>query len=134
MPHTHTGSACPHPCPQHTKLHTQCHIPLSQSHQVSPPELGLGSQPLLLKSLPIQPEMFFNHSLRKGMLPYSRFHIVFSCIEQLQLHATHFGKFCFHFYSVTDVFYFVLVMASQIHSSIKSGHLISKYMGFLKYL
>ena len=30
-------------------------------------------------------------------IPYSRLHIVFNCIEQLQLHATNSGKYFFHF-------------------------------------
>ena len=30
--------------------------------------------------------------------------IVFTCIEQLQLHATNSGKFSFHFYSITNIF------------------------------
>ena len=30
--------------------------------------------------------------------PYSRFHVVFSCIEQLKLHATNSDKFSVHFY------------------------------------
>ena len=34
----------------------------------------------------------------------SRFYIVFSSIEQLQLHAANSDKFSFHFYSVTDIF------------------------------
>ena len=34
----------------------------------------------------------------------SRFHIVFGCIEQLQLHAANSDKLSFHFYSVTDIF------------------------------
>ena len=66
-------------------------------------------------------------------IPYSRPLVVFNYIEQLQLHGTNSGKFTFHFYSITNIFYF-LVMTCQIHLLIKSRHLISKSMGFLKYL
>ena len=45
-------------------------------------------------------------------IPYSRFFVVFSCFEQLQLHATNSCKFSFHFYSVTNIFKFPLV---QLH-------------------
>ena len=37
-------------------------------------------------------------------MPYSRFHIVFNCTEQLQLHVTNSGKFSSHFYSITNIF------------------------------
>ena len=39
-----------------------------------------------------------------AFISYSRFYIVFSFIEQLQLHATNSGKFSFNFYSVTNIF------------------------------
>ena len=42
----------------------------------------------------------------------SRFQTVFSCIEQLQLHATNSGKFSFHFYKYFLIF---LVMVSKTH-------------------
>ena len=37
-------------------------------------------------------------------IPHSRLHIVFNCIEPLQLHATNDGKFPFHFHSITNIF------------------------------
>ena len=42
---------------------------------------------------------------------FSKFHIVFSCIEQLQLHVTNSVKFSFHFYC-HRYFLIFLVMAS----------------------
>ena len=61
-------------------------------------------------------------------IPYTRFHIAFSCIEQLQPHATNSDNFSFHFYSVTNTFLISLVMVSLIHL-FKNKHLISKPMG-----
>ena len=60
---------------------------------------------------------------------YSRFHIVFSCIEQLQLHKTNSDKL-FSFLFSYNYFLIFLVMAFSIHPSFKNVHLISKYMGF----
>ena len=37
-------------------------------------------------------------------IPFSRFHIVFSCVEQLQLHATNSDEFSSHVYSITNIF------------------------------
>ena len=61
---------------------------------------------------------------------YSKFYIVFNCVEQLQLHATNSSKFSFHFLLYYQYLQIFLVMASWIHPSFESGHLIFKYMGF----
>ena len=46
----------------------------------------------------------------------SRFHSAFNCIEQLQLHATNPGKFSFHFYSITDIYIFLLWLLRYTHN------------------
>ena len=47
----------------------------------------------------------------------------FSCMQQILINSLH---FCYKYFLI------FLVTASQVHPSFKRGHLISKYMGFLK--
>ena len=61
-------------------------------------------------------------------IPYSRLHIAFNFIEQLQLHSTNSLLICILLQTFSNLPCYV----SLIHSSFKSGHLITKYMGFLK--
>ena len=45
------------------------------------------------------------------MIPYSWFHIVFGCIEQLQLHTTNSDKFSFHFYCYKYFLIFLVIVS-----------------------